>query len=73
MTTFSTYRVRCWYKLPREALDVPSLEVLKARVDGALGSLIQFLVQWVATLPMAWCWNWMIVEVPSNPNHFMIV
>ena len=34
MTTFSTYRVRCWYKLPREALDVPSLEALEVRLDG---------------------------------------
>ena len=29
--------VRCWHRLPREA---PSLEVFKARLDGALGSLI---------------------------------
>lgn len=27
--------------LPREAVGVPSLEVLKAELDGALGSLIQ--------------------------------
>ena len=26
-------------QLPREAVDAPSLEVLKARLDGALGSL----------------------------------
>jgi len=38
-------------QLPREAVDVPSLEVLKARVDGALGSL----VWWGAALPMAGC------------------
>lgn len=28
-------------RLPREAVDVPSLEVFMARMDGALGSLIQ--------------------------------
>jgi len=32
--------VGCWYRLPRGAVDAPSLEVLKARLDGALGDLI---------------------------------
>jgi len=41
--------VRCWNRLPRKAVHAPSLEVFKARLDGALGSLIQ----WVAALPMA--------------------
>ena len=27
-------------RLPREAVDVPSLEVFKARLDGALSSLV---------------------------------
>jgi len=31
--------VRHWHRLPREAVGAPSLEVLKARLDGALGSL----------------------------------
>ena len=31
--------VWCWNRLPREAVDVPSLEVLKVRLDGALGNL----------------------------------
>jgi len=31
--------VRCWNRLPREVVDVLSLEVFKARVDGALGNL----------------------------------
>jgi len=30
---------RHWHRLPREAADAPFLEVLKARLDGALGSL----------------------------------
>jgi len=32
--------VRCWNKLPEEAVDAPSLEVFKARLNGALGNLI---------------------------------
>ena len=38
---FSTERVmRCWHRLPKKAVDAPSLEVFKARLDGAQGSLI---------------------------------
>ncbi|KFV52468.1 hypothetical protein N341_11388, partial [Tyto alba] len=32
--------IRHWSKLPREAVAAPSLEVFKARLDGALSSLI---------------------------------
>ena len=32
--------VRRWNGLPREFVDALSLEVLKARVDGVLGSLV---------------------------------
>jgi len=32
--------VRCWNSLPREVVDAPSLEVFKARLDGALGNLV---------------------------------
>ena len=37
-------------QLPKEVVDAPSLEVFRARLDGALGSLIW----WEATLPTAW-------------------
>ncbi|KFW69386.1 hypothetical protein AS28_06221, partial [Pygoscelis adeliae] len=32
--------VRHWDRLPREAVDAPSLEVFKARLDGALSNLV---------------------------------
>jgi len=38
---FLTVRVvRHWSRLPREVVDSPSLEVLKARLDGALSNLV---------------------------------
>ncbi|KFU99405.1 hypothetical protein N339_00420, partial [Pterocles gutturalis] len=38
---FFTQRVvRHWNRLPREVVDAPSLEAFKARLDGALGSLL---------------------------------
>ena len=40
---FITMRVvRCSNRLPREAVDDPSLAVFKARLDGALGSLVWY-------------------------------
>jgi len=45
--------VRHWHRLPREAVDVPSLDLLKARLDGALSNL----VWWKVSLPMAGGWN----------------
>ena len=36
--------VRYWNRLPREAVDAPSLEVFKARLDGALGNLVWWRV-----------------------------
>ncbi|KFP22808.1 hypothetical protein Z169_04309, partial [Egretta garzetta] len=38
---FFTMRVvRHWNRLPRQAVDAPSLEVFKARLDGALSNLV---------------------------------
>jgi len=34
--------VRFWNRLPREAVDAPSLEVFMVRLDGALGSLVWY-------------------------------
>ncbi|KFZ49677.1 hypothetical protein N321_01263, partial [Antrostomus carolinensis] len=41
MREFFTQRVvRHWNKFPREVVDAPSLKAFKAKLDGALGSLI---------------------------------
>ena len=45
---FTVRVVRHWHRLPREVVEAPSLEVFKARLDGALGNL----VQWRVSLPM---------------------
>jgi len=54
--------------LPKEAVDAPSLEAFKARLDMALGSL----VCWLATLHIAGGWKSMIIVVLFNPGHSMI-
>jgi len=41
--------VRHWNRLPREAVDAPSLEAFKASLDGALSNL----VWWKVSLPTA--------------------
>jgi len=37
---FTVRVVRHWNRLPREVVDAPSLELFKARLDGALSSLV---------------------------------
>jgi len=32
--------VMYWNRLPRDAVDAPSLKVFKTKLDGALGSLV---------------------------------
>jgi len=62
--------VRCWNRLPRQAVDAPSLEVFKARLDEALGSIRYG--GWRPCLQQEG-WSFMILEVPSNPDHSMIL
>ena len=46
----------------------PSLEVFKARLDGALGSLGCYGMWRLVALPVVGGWSSMILEVPSNPT-----
>ena len=46
---FTVRVVRHWNRLPRKVVDALSLEVFKARLDGALSNL----VLWKVSLPMA--------------------
>jgi len=56
-------------RLPKEAVDAPSLEAFKARLDVALGSL----GCWLATLHIAGGWNWMSIAVLFNPGHAVML
>jgi len=49
-------------------VDTPSLEVSKARLDGALGSLSW----WVAALPTAEGWNWVIFRSLPSQGFFSL-
>ena len=49
-----------WNRLPKEVVDSPSLEALKARLDVALGSL----VWWLATLHIA---GWLELDDHCGP------
>jgi len=57
-----------WNRLPKEAVDAPSLEAFKARLAVALGRL----GCWLATLHIAGGWKCMIIVVLFNPGHSMI-
>jgi len=46
---FTMRAMRHWHRVPREAAAAPSLEVFKARLDGALSNL----VKWKGSLLMA--------------------
>jgi len=55
--------------LPKEAVDAPSLQAFKARLDVALGSL----GCWLATLHIAGGWNSMSTVLLCNPGHTRIL
>jgi len=56
--------VKHWSRLPREAVDAPSLEMFKARLDGALSNLIQRKM----SLLIAGGLGWMASKGPFQPK-----
>ena len=58
-----------WNVLPKEAVDAPSMQAFKARLDVALGSL----GWWLVTLHIAGGWNEMSIAVIFNPGHSMVL
>ena len=42
-----------WNRLPKEVVGAPSLEVFKARLDGALGNLVWYQIRRLVALPAA--------------------
>lgn len=56
-------------KVSWASVAAPCLEESKARMDGALGSL----VWWKVCLPWQGCWNEISFRVPSSPNYFVIL
>jgi len=58
-----------WNRLPKEAVDAPSLQAFKARLDVPLGSL----GCWLATLHIAGSWNGMSIVGLFNPGRSMIL
>jgi len=65
---FTERAVGCWHRLPREAVDAPSLEVFKARLDGELGSLSW----WVANCLQQGGWILDDLRGPFQPKPFFI-
>ena len=61
--------VKPWPRLARDSVDAPSLETSKARLDGALSSLIR----WKLSLLTAGVWAGWPSKVPSHPNYSVIL
>ena len=63
--------MRFWNRLPREAVDAPSLEVFKAGLDGAWAAWSSSRSCWPGLQQRYWIL--MVIEVPSNPGHSMFL
>jgi len=66
---FAERVVRCWSRLPREAVDAPSLEVFKTGLGGTSGNLIYYQVWRLVALTVVWEVE---LVVPSNPSLSVI-
>jgi len=59
--------VKPWSGFPREVVNAPSVETSKARLDGALSTLIQLKM----SLQGGWA-RWPL-KVPAKPKHSVIL
>jgi len=50
---FTEREVRCWHRLPKELVDVLSLDMFKTRLDGALGNMVWYQIWRLVALPVA--------------------
>ena len=53
---FTVRVVRCWNRLPRDVVDAPSLEMIKARLDGAWAAWSS--IKWGGWWPCLWQGGW---------------
>lgn len=60
--------MRHWNRLARGSVDVPALEVFKARLDGALSNLVKGIPAHSRGLGTRWS-----SKIHSNPNQSMIL
>ena len=70
---FTESVVRCWHRLPREAVDASSLKVFKTRLDGALDNLVYSQFWRLVALHVA---EGMELDDPwglFQPSHSMIL
>jgi len=63
---FTLTVVKHWPRMPREMGDAPSLEIFKARLDGALSNLIQ----WKMSPLIAGGLDWVACKGPSQTKLF---
>jgi len=64
---FFTMRVvRHWHRLPKKAVAVPSLAVLKARLDGALSNLVYWKVEGVPAHGREAGMRWSLRSLPTQ-------
>ena len=68
---FTVRMVRHWNRLPSEVVNAPL--PCKHSSPGWMGLCATWSRGREVSLPIAGGWNYMVLKVPSNPNHSMIL